>query len=247
MIGALILLSSVAAADTSIEEFFTAFKEKRDAIQFLEASFVQETISPEEHRRIQGMLAYVKPRRILYRYYGDPEVAYVVDDDRYYEYLSDLKQVEIFNVKDRPETEVLLLGFDNDTQRLRKDYDIAFIDAADPKQGKTAIELRPKADAEDAPAFEWIRINLRDVDLLPYRIEVKNDPETRMVFQVSRLITNDPASADKARFLAPEGTTIIDANESVETVGPGGKYLPPPMKLPAPPSAPETLLEPATP
>ena len=224
MTGLLVALLAFSAGDPDpVESFFREFAAKRDGIRTLEAQFVQTNFSVDEETTVKGRIVYVKPRRIVFRY-DDPEMAHLVDGLRMYEYDADLKQVLIYELEDAPQTEALFMSFDDDTKRLREAYDVALFDPDE--KDLRGLMLTPKPKESEEPLFEHARLFLRGEDLLPRRIEIQNDAESRVVIEVKDIKANAPLQAEQAQVLVPEGTTVVQDDRLLETVGPGGKLLP---------------------
>ncbi len=228
---------AVAASTTAptVDEFFADFAKKREPIERLEARFVQDTVTPDETTRTIGYIVYQKPRRIMLRYL-DPEVTYLVDGNRVYQYNVELEQVQVYDLDDDPQLEALFLGFDSDTNRLRDAYSIELFDPDPSTCGEEGLRLLPlpaepsgaagSTDESVAPLFQEIALYLRGDDLLPCRIHVINDAESNVEISVDDFKINDAAGDAAARIDLPEGTMIIENEENVEQVGPGGKWIP---------------------
>ena len=241
----LILALATVGATPAVDEFFADFTAKRDHIERLGAHFGQVTVTPDEVTRSVGDIVYEKPRRILLRY-RDPEVTYLVDGTRVYQYNADLEQVQIYDLDDDPQLEALFLGFDSDTSRLREAYTIGLFDPDPSTCGKQGLRLLPlqtrDASGKDQPAedvtplFQEIALYLRAEDFLPCRIHVVNDAESEVEIAVTDFKLNDDAGDVAARIDLPEGTQIIENEALVETVGPGGKRVPEAAGVPAEPA-----------
>ncbi|MCP4643329.1 MAG: outer membrane lipoprotein carrier protein LolA [bacterium] len=251
-----VLALAAAAEPPDFDAFFKDFTEKRDHIESLQAQFTQDSISPDDQYRSMGELRFMKPRRIVF-HYDDPELVYIIDMLRVYEYDPFLEQVQTFNLADEPETEALFVGFDTDTKRLREAYDIAFVSPDDVAGATVALQLTPKpvpledpaADGQEAEAplyFEWVRLYLRGKDYLPVRIQVRNDAETETIIQLDEYRVNGLKAPQAVQVNLPEGTTIVEDEQIVETVGPEGKWIPRPVQvITIPPPAPAPAAAPA--
>lgn len=217
------IVIAVFAADAApIDTFFEEFRLKRDAIFTLQAAYTETTTSQDDTFEDKGTLLYLRPRRILRR---TAEATILIDDDRGYLYEPEIKQLQIYDIADDPEADVLFLGFDNDTESLRKTYDLSLIERGDDPRGRKGLVLRPKAEAEIG-AFLEITLMLREEDYLPYWVEVIHDEESRTVYEVSGFAINQPLDPSESRIALAEGTKIIDNDIVVETVAPGGKLVP---------------------
>ena len=240
---ALAVLSTLAVEDP-LEEFFADFAKKRDGMRVVEARFVQKNITPDEVSSSAGTIVYVRPRRIVFRY-EDPEIVHLVDGLRMYEYDAELKQVIIYDLEDDPQTEALFLSFDDDTKRLREAYAVSFFEPG--KEGAKGLLLVPKPKNNEIPFFERARLHLRAKDYLPYLVEIVNDEESRVIIKVEDLKVNGDLEPRKVQIAVPEGTKVIENDVPIETVGPGGKWLPEqalPQKRPAAESSGEEVAAP---
>ncbi|MBX7258130.1 MAG: outer membrane lipoprotein carrier protein LolA [Candidatus Hydrogenedentes bacterium] len=214
-----------------VAAFLAEFAEKREHIQGLTARFLQENVTEDETTPSTGEIVYAKPRRILFRY-ADPSVTYLIEGLRVYEYDEQLEQVQIFDLGDDPQAEALFLGFDSDTTRLKEAYEIALGEPEKPDCGKKGLELTPrlKPDAGQSdtvtPLFNKVRLTLREGDYLPCFIHVFNDDDSEVRISVSDISVNSTATPMPVELLLPEGTRIIENEESVKTVGPGGMRIP---------------------
>jgi len=229
MMAAGIALAWMAAAEEapSFDVFFQEFAKKRDGIHVLEARFTQETVSPEETIEAGGSIVYVKPKRIIFRYDQPKEgPAYLIQDGKAYEFEADIKQLQIYDLQDSPQTEVFFLGFDQNTESLRENYEVSIFDSGDEPKGSKGILIKPKKKEEDMGRFHEVRLFLRDEDYLPYRIHIVNDDESKVNMAVSQFAINGKLDLGKTQIAIPEGTKIIEDDQFIETVGPGGKTVP---------------------
>ncbi len=236
MIGLVLFVAMGAAGgdEAAFDGFFAEFAEKRDGIRTLEARFTQESVVPEETLYSAGRLIYVKPKRIVFRYEA-PEPTYLIDGLRAYEYEPDLKQVQVYLLEDNPQTEALFLGFDEDTKRLRDAYEVELFEPAEEPEGARGVVLRPKNARDEEAYFEKVTLFLRAEDYLPYRIHIVNDAESHVTIRVADFVVNGASAPAQGQIMLPEGTTIIEDDEIVETVGRGGKLVPEAIAMPEPP------------
>lgn len=232
MTGLLFLVLAAFAAEDSgdFDAFFADFAKKRDGVYVLEARFEQENVTPEETIKSVGSIVYVRPKRIVFRY-EEPEggVTYLIDGAKAYEYEQDIRQLQIYNLEDNPETEVFFLGFDDNTDALKKAYHVEGFEPEDEALGSHGILLRPKAIEGEEVSFQEVRLFLRDKDYLPQRIHVVNDDTAHVTIRILDLKVNGPIDPTKTQITLSEGTKIVDNDEFVEKVGPGGKLVPEPM------------------
>ncbi len=232
---ALAMTVLAAGATPTIDAFFAEFAAKRDHIDRLRSRFIQETITPDETTRALGFIVYERPRRILIRYL-DPEVAYLVEGTRVYQYNADLEQVQIYDLDDDPQLEALFLGFNEETSRLREAYTVGIFDPDPSACGTKGLRLTPalvrnergedRPASDEAPLFEEVKLLLSDEDYLPCRIHIVNDADSQVEMAVEDFTINEAAVDAAAQIEVPEGTTIIENEKLVETVGPGGKRIP---------------------
>jgi len=219
-----------AAANSAIDSFMDDFSARRAAVENVQAVFIQEEISPDDAVRSEGTLIFVRPRRILFRY-TDPEIAYLVDGLRVYEYDAEFEQVQSFNLENDPEADALFLGFGGDPDRLREAYDLSLAPALPDACGAQVLTLSPKLAVdgeapEQASLFEKAQITLGGDDLLPCRIEIINSAESRIVITIVEYSVNKPIESGADRLELPEGTRIIEDEALTETVGSEGAVLP---------------------
>ena len=237
----LLLLAALAAADApdALEAFFAEFAAKRECIQVLEARFTQDDVLPEETLRSTGTVVYVKggsepgARRIVFRYEEPDEGAtYLIDGRRLFEY-QPIKQLEIYDLGDNPQAEIFFLGFDDNTEALRKTYNVTLFAVEDEKMGAHGVSIEPKptpagADAEPPP-FREVRLFLREGDYLPVEIHIVNDEDAQEYIRISDVRVNHEIDPEKTQIALLEGTKIFEDDEYKETVGSGGKRVPAPI------------------
>lgn len=224
----LVVLVAVAAEPAPFDAFFADFAKKRDAVHAIEAHFTQKNVSTEETIESSGTIVYVKPRRVLFRYEKPDEgTTYLLQDRKAYEYEPDIKQLQIYNLDANAKTEIFYLGFTDKTEDLRKAYDVGVFKSEGDASGSHGITIRPKKDGNDEVHFQEVRLFLRDADYLPYRIHIVNDDESQVDIAVSGYVINGTLDPAKAQIALAEETKIIENDEKVETVGPGGKRVPP--------------------
>ncbi len=218
-------MAGVAQEDNSFEAFFAEFAAKREGVEVLEANFEQKTVLPDEILTTEGSLLYAKPRRIVFRT-EDPEQTILIDGRRVWEHEPDIKQMVSYDLADDPRMDVFFVAFDSDTERLRRVYDVGLLTTQDDPRGSRGIVVKPKLeDGEDA-LFREVNVYLRHGDLLPYRIRIVNDEESEVFIDVQELTVNGAPPPERTQIRLPEGTTIIENDEVVETVGPEGKGVP---------------------
>lgn len=238
------------AADPEFDAFFKDYAAKRDGIVALEAGFEQRTVLPDEELKTTGTLLYITPRRIIFRT-DDPERTTLVDDRHGYEHDPEIRQLQIFDIEDNPQADIFFLGFDSDTESLRKAYDVTLFTSADDPRGKRGIKIKPRADSKEEAYFLEVNLYLRDEDYLPYRIHIRNDEESQVFIEVGTIDKSVRPDPPMTQLFVPEDTKIVQNDRVVETVGPGGKrmpdalLLPPEPEKPAQPAAAETLPAPA--
>ena len=180
-IVALLMIFSTpfARAEEDFDAFFKAFKEKRDGIGSLQASFEQKTLLPQEEITTKGTLYYSKPRRILFST-EDPERATLVDGRRGYEYDSEIKQMTIFLIEDHPRANIFFLGFDDDAEALKSAYELTLFETGD-NRGRHGLNIKPRPGSDEEAYFIEANLYLRDEDYLPYRIHIVNERDRQIV------------------------------------------------------------------
>lgn len=225
--GTIMAWIAAAGETPSFDAFFQDFAKKRDGIFALEARFSQETVSPEETITTGGSIVYVKPKRIIFRY-DTPKTGptYLIQDGKAYEFETDIKQLQVYDLENNPQTEVFFLGFDQSTDSLRENYDVSVFDAPDKARGSKGILIRPKKKGEETGRFNEVRLFLRNEDYLPYRIQIDNDDDSKVDIVISDLAVNGKLEISKTQIALPEGTKIIEDDQFVETVGAEGKTVP---------------------
>jgi len=223
---ALILaLAPIGQTDGLFEKFFEGFAKNRDAIQTLQAHFTQETITPDETLTTTGTIVYTNPKRLVFRY-DDPALVYIIEGNRFYDYDPEIEQLQIFNIEDRPEAEAFFLGLSKDTDRLQEAYTIQLLPPVDPKRAGASLQLLPRQKEGEEPLFERIILQLDPEHFLPSQIHIVSDEESEVLYVLDAFTINEPLSLENTHIFLLEGTDIIRDDEFVETVGPGGKYMP---------------------
>ena len=224
----LVLLGAagLAAADTEqeVDAFFQAFREKRDGIESLQATFVQRTFLPQEVITTEGALHYSRPRRILFAT-KDPERSILVDARRGYEYDAEIRQITIFDIEDHPRANIFFLGFDDDTEALKTAYNLTLFDTEDDR-GRQGVKIEPRQDSDEAVYFMEANLYLRDEDFLPYRIHIVNDRESQLFIDVTNIVKRPEKDLESARILVPEGVKVVENDRVIETVGEAGRQYP---------------------
>ncbi|MEK7794513.1 MAG: outer membrane lipoprotein carrier protein LolA [Candidatus Hydrogenedentota bacterium] len=202
--------------------FLRQFAERRQEIRTLTAPFKQLTITPEEQLESKGVIAFRKPRRLAFRY-EDPGQVFLLDNLTVYDYDPELKQCQMFELEDDPQTAALFLGFEDDPARLLEAYNVV---VDDPSEGMRAIELTPKNENDDEKYFEKIILRIDEKDMLPREIQIVNDAESEVLITIGEYRINGRLAVEQTRLDLPEGTDILMNDDFVETVGPRGKRLP---------------------
>lgn len=225
------------AGSDSVEAFFKEFAQKRDGVETLEARFAQVNVTPEETISSKGTVAFVKPRRIVFRYEEPDEgVTYLIDDRKAYEYQPDATQLEIYTIEDNPQAEVFFLGFANNVDSLTKAYDVSLFDPKESEDVKSFGEeaknmskgllLKPKENPEEAAPFQEVRLFLRRGDLLPAGIHVVNDDQAELYITIWDFQVNEAFDRGKGEIRVVEGTKVVEDDQVQEVVGAGGKSFP---------------------
>jgi outer membrane lipoprotein-sorting protein len=250
VLSAILALAALAAAETpEFEAFFKEFQTKRATIHAVAANFSEESHLPEETYTAAGRLFFAQPRRLL-RNTLTPDKSVLLLDGRYaYQYEEEVKQCVIHDLKDQPESRILFLGFDGDLEALRKAYDVSLFAAAgdEAREGKYGILVKPYAEDLDTALFVEARFYLRDADYLPWRIQVVHDEHTHTDLRITDYRINPALDPAETQVLLPEGTSVIENDRIVLTVGPGGKRYPesaPPPREPERPAVDVRPLEP---
>jgi outer membrane lipoprotein-sorting protein len=229
ILAAALIWASAAVAQTpppSAPEFIAEFTKQRDAVETLRAGFVQTTTNPDETVVSKGTLIYTRPKRLIFRY-ADPPLVYMIDGLRVYEYDPGISQIEIMDLEDRPESEAFYLGFESNVDRLQKAYEIHVLPPADAEKYALAVEFvpRPRDDGEE-PYFQRVRLQLRKKDYLPAEILIVNDDESQTSFTVTDFAANEKLPEELSRVRVPEGTAIVENNESGTDAPAGGALFP---------------------
>ncbi len=227
-----------AAPDTDVDAFFKDFSAKRDGIVALDATFTQKTKLPDEELSTKGSLVFIKPRRIIF-HTEDPERTTLVDDRSGYEYDPEIKQLQIFDIEDNPQADIFFLGFNSNTETLRKAYDITLFDITDDPRGRHGIKIKPKAQSKEQAYFIEVNLYLRDEDFLPYRIHIRNDEESQVFIEVEAIDKTFRPGPQLTQIFLPQDTKVVQNDRVVETVGAGGKRVPDAMLLPPEPETPK--------
>lgn len=236
------LLLIVAQSD--FEKFLAPFAEKREAIGYIEATFNQVSVTPDETYESSGVIVFSRPRRMMMRY-EDPEAVYFFSDEKALEYDRELAQLKIYDLKDMPEMEALFFGFDTEPKRLEEAYYVEVVTPGPETNGYPAIRLRPRTDQGREPLFETALLLLRKEDYLPHEVRIIHNEETRNTITVENIKIHPPGKTKKLVLFVPEGTTVIRDDRFVETVGEGGKTFPQEKTPPPPPAlTSEDIVEP---
>jgi outer membrane lipoprotein-sorting protein len=232
MTTAFLLCFSALSAPDELDMFFREFTEKRAGIQMLEADVEERTFEFGEVTLRRGRVLFGKPRRIIFRFENDEPVM-MVDGRRVYEHDPLEEQVQIFDIDDSPESSIFFLGFDSDPGALREAYDMRLVKKAN-TQGEHRIVIRPFKESMDDAPFREVSIYLRDVDFLPYRVDIALDDEVRMVTEFANYKTNVPVEPATTQLRIPAETRIIENGEVVMRSVPAGGLLVPPQALAMP-------------
>lgn len=250
MMGAILLAAAAftAAAPGSVDEFFAEFAKRRADVSALRANYTEQTITPEERFEVEGTLLYAKPRRIVRRTAPPENNVILLDDRRCFLYEPEIKQLVIYPLEDDPRANLLFLGFDADLASLREAYEVELFTVEDEASEKRGVLIKPKPDDKEA-WFKEVNLYLDGKDYLPYRIRMVNEDESQLIIEVKDIKVNpaiDPAETQAAIL---EGTKVIQDDQVIETVGPGGKLVPEaPLGAPgAAPAAAEAPTAPAAP
>jgi len=227
-----LLLAAAAAVETeSVDAFLEELAAKRDAIHVVRAQLERENITPDGVFEAKGTMLYARPRRIVFRY-EDPTVTdLLIDGRRIYRYDEDMEQLQIDDLDDDPATEALYLGFENDFARLREAFEVSFFIPEIKEGAVKGLLLRPKKKTgEDGTAtaavFDEVFLYLREDDFLPTRVIVVNDADSRVDIRMSNYEVNCKIEPVESQFQVPEGTVVIENQESYEEVPSGGLLLP---------------------
>jgi hypothetical protein len=103
---------------------------------------------------------------------------------------------------------------------------VSLFSTTDDDRGKRGILVKPKKKEGEDPLFVEVKLFLRDQDYLPYRIHVMNDKDSEVDIDVREYKVNDKLDSAKLQIAVPEGTKVVEDDEVLETVGPGGKTYP---------------------
>ena len=225
-----------AAPDADVDAFLKEFSAKRDGVVALDAAFTQKTKLPDEELTTKGSLIFIKPRRIIF-HTDDPERTTLVDDRSGYEYDPEIKQLQIFDIEDNPQADIFFLGFNSNTETLRKAYDLTLFDIPNDPRGKHGIKIKPKAQSKEQAYFIEVNLYLRDEDYLPYRIHIRNDEESEVSIEVESINKTFRPTPQLTQIFLPQDTKVVQNDRVVETVEAGGKRVPDAILMPPEPAA----------
>lgn len=222
---AILCASVFAQAPDELDEFVQSFSEKRDDIQSLRAPFTQRTVTPEEILTSYGEVIYKRPKRLLFRY-TDPKQVYMLDNLRAYEYDPELRQLQVFDLEEQPQTAALFLGFEEDISRLREAYDLRLLISSE-DDAPAAFQIVPKRDDPDAQAyFEKVIVYLRPQDYLPEELHIVNSAESQTIITFEDYRINEQMDESDVQLYAAPGTDVIVNEEFVERLEEPGKRFP---------------------
>ena len=246
MIYALLATCAALAAPPDVETLFAQIAEKRADLEVLEADFVEVSELPDDTLSTEGSLLYAKPRRIVYRT-ENPDRVTLVERDIGYEYEPELKQLIIYDLAEFPQIDAFFLGFHEDLPALREAYVVEAFTIEEDPTGAVGIRLTPKDDDEGDAFFLKADIYLRNADLLPYRIIIDNEEESRTIINIAQdsLRINGNPSPEKTVITVAPGTTIVRNNEVIRVVEDMPEQLPDPIRFDDLPTADAPIEAPA--
>jgi len=232
----MMLLWTVFAAlePENVDAFLEELSARRDAIRVVQARIERENVTTDGVFEARGTMLFVHPKRIVFRYDESSETDLLIDALRLYRYDEDMEQLQIDDLQDDPATEALYMGFAKDFKRLREAFDVSLF-IPEVKEGAVkGLLLRPrKRESEDeaasagpAAAFEEVYLYLRETDYLPTRVIVVNDANSRVEIRMSEYRVNEAVEPGQTQFSIPEGTVIIENQETYEEAPAGGLLLP---------------------
>jgi outer membrane lipoprotein-sorting protein len=238
--------STLAQAEIppSAEAFFDEMARRRQNISALRARFIMYNQTPDFEDEGVGRLLYVRPRRIIFRIVdpNEPDVvqeAYLIEQDRLYEYLRELEQLQIARLAGSGDMEALFAAFEDDPEQLRAHYDVAVFPPGDEaRRAAFGVLLTPKpADDGTAPIFERIRLYLRDEDYLPTKVQIVNGPESTTTLVFDDFEVNPELERGETQIALPKGATVVDEEEHVRMVEKRIEYIPGPKVAQPSPAA----------
>lgn len=228
MIAAATLCLAAMAGAVDFDEFFEEFREKRAAVETVQAAFDQINIYPTDSEVSRGSIVFDAPDRLVLRY-EDPEVAYHIDGDAVFEYDAEIRQVLVIPIDYAPDAEAFILAFSNRPERLQELYEVDIVEPEPGDDPGPVLILRPRDIEEELePPFLQAQLKLRDEDYLPTRIYIERDADTQVNIIIEEFVVNAELAENAARVFLPQGTDIIQDDILVETVGEGGRWLPDP-------------------
>jgi outer membrane lipoprotein-sorting protein len=231
----LLLWTMLSAAEPeSVDAFLEELSARRTAVRVVQARLERENVTTDGVFEAQGTVLFVHPRRIVFRYDESAETDVLIDGLRLYRYDRDMEQLQIDDLEDDPATEAFYLGFAKDFKRLREAFDVALFIPEIKEGAVKGLLLRPKkVESEDesdlpgpAAAFEEVYLYLREPDYLPTRVIVVNDANSRVEIRLSHYRVNEAVDTAQTQFRIPEGTVIIENQETFEEAPAGGLFLP---------------------
>jgi outer membrane lipoprotein-sorting protein len=233
VIATVLLATAMLATDLpELESFLAEFSAKRTGLASMQATFQQEIITPDGTEKLSGALLFAKPRRIVFRY-DDPADALLIDGYTIYEFWTDIEQVNVQSLADEPQAEALYLGFDSDLKRLQEAYDLSLETVEGEGCGNRVLTLRPKPSEDGTPPlFERVRLFLRPEDLLPCKILIVNNAESRVQYQLADIAVNAPLEPAHTQLQIPAGWSIVEADMPVVKAGELGLKIPKAIEAP---------------
>lgn len=225
-LGSILYVAFVLAATSSptdVEAFMKEFAAKRQGLERVQADFRQTTVFDKDTDEAAGTIFYRAPKRLLMRY-EPPNATLMVDNQRFYEYEPEDRQLVIYSVTEPAQADIVFFGFDNDLEALRRSYEL-ILERNDTPEIPYTLHITPRESAKEDAFFRSVTLYLRAEDYLPVRLEVvKEDSTVHTVFQNYK--KNPPTDTFVDVLEVPKGTKVIVDDQVQEVVQEEHKRFP---------------------
>jgi len=177
----------------------------------LKANFQQTKVFTlfEDKTESGGKLTYKRPGKILWEFEEPNPSKLVINKEIAWLYLPKIKQVQKVNLKDKAQTESLLIGFGTSAAEIQDSYEVNLVGADKVDQKEAYIlELIPKKELSSY--FSKILLWIDQEKWIPTKTELVESSGDTTTIEFTAIQLNTHIPDDLFNFKIPNGAEVID-------------------------------------
>jgi outer membrane lipoprotein-sorting protein len=192
------ILKQMEQAGTTLIDFKADFTQIKVFTQF------------EDKEESSGKVIYKKSKKALWEFEQPSPRKAIINNDIAWLYVPKVKQVQKINLKDKAQTESILLGFGTPEAEIRGAYDVNLLGAEKINQKDTyRLELIPK-DKNHSSYFSKTVLWIDKNNWLPIKTQLLESNEDTITIEFHDIQLNTNVADSLFDFKVPKGVEVVD-------------------------------------